>query len=83
MTLPANRTGVIAKKVGMTRFFDENGQHVPVTVLSIDGLQVVQDVNRLGALARPDVARDCHRGEQRKDRHDEHDFDEGETEPAA
>ena len=41
MTLPANRTGVIAKKVGMTRFFDENGQHVPVTVLSIDGLQVV------------------------------------------
>lgn len=41
MTLPANRTGVIAKKVGMTRFFDENGQHVPVTVLSLDGLQVV------------------------------------------
>ena len=34
------RTGVIAKKVGMTRFFDEAGQHVPVTVLSLDGCQV-------------------------------------------
>ena len=41
MTLPANRTGVIARKVGMTRFFDESGSHVPVTVLSLDGLQVV------------------------------------------
>ncbi|RYG86558.1 MAG: 50S ribosomal protein L3, partial [Alphaproteobacteria bacterium] len=41
MTLPANRTGVIAKKVGMTRFFDDAGQHVPVTVLSLDGCQVV------------------------------------------
>jgi len=35
------RTGVIAKKVGMTRFFDEAGVHVPVTVLSLDGCQVV------------------------------------------
>jgi large subunit ribosomal protein L3 len=34
------RTGVIAKKVGMTRFFDASGQHVPVTVLSLDGCQV-------------------------------------------
>ncbi|NGM52472.1 50S ribosomal protein L3 [Caulobacter sp. 602-2] len=41
MTLPANRTGLIAKKLGMTRFFDEAGQHVPVTVLSLDGCQVV------------------------------------------
>ena len=40
MTIPANRTGVIAKKLGMTRFFDEAGQHVPVTVLSLDGCQV-------------------------------------------
>jgi large subunit ribosomal protein L3 len=31
---------VIAKKLGMTRFFDETGQHVPVTVLSLDGCQV-------------------------------------------
>jgi len=35
------RTGVIAKKVGMTRFFDEAGAHVPVTVLSLEGCQVV------------------------------------------
>ena len=34
------RTGVIAKKVGMTRFFDEAGNDVPVTVLSLDGCQV-------------------------------------------
>ncbi len=41
MAVPATRTGVIARKVGMTRFFDESGAHVPVTVLSLDGLQVV------------------------------------------
>jgi large subunit ribosomal protein L3 len=35
------RTGVIAKKLGMTRFFDEVGTHVPVTVLSLEGCQVV------------------------------------------
>jgi large subunit ribosomal protein L3 len=34
------RTGVIAKKLGMTRFFDEAGNDVPVTVLSLDGCQV-------------------------------------------
>jgi len=34
------RTGVLAKKLGMTRFFDEDGSHVPVTVLSLDGCQV-------------------------------------------
>lgn len=34
------RTGVIAQKKGMTRVFDEFGQHVPVTVLQIDNLQV-------------------------------------------
>jgi large subunit ribosomal protein L3 len=34
------RTGVIAKKLGMTRYFDEAGSHVPVTVLSLDGCQV-------------------------------------------
>ena len=35
------RTGVIAKKLGMARFFDETGTHVPVTVLSLEGCQVV------------------------------------------
>jgi large subunit ribosomal protein L3 len=34
------RTGVIAKKLGMTRLFDEAGTHVPVTVLSLDGCTV-------------------------------------------
>jgi large subunit ribosomal protein L3 len=35
------RTGVIAKKLGMARFFDEAGTDVPVTVLSLEGCQVV------------------------------------------
>src|SRR5256885_7037660 len=35
------RTGVIAKKVGMTRLFQADGRHVPVTVLQLDELQVV------------------------------------------
>lgn len=41
MTLPAQRSGVLAKKVGMTRIFTEEGRHVPVTVLSLEGAQVV------------------------------------------
>ena len=35
------RTGLIARKLGMTRLFAEDGQHVPVTVLSVDNCQVV------------------------------------------
>ncbi len=35
------RTGVIAKKMGMTRLFAEDGRHVPVTVLALEGCQVV------------------------------------------
>jgi large subunit ribosomal protein L3 len=35
------RTGVIAKKVGMTRLFQADGRHVPVTVLQLDELQVI------------------------------------------
>ena len=35
------RTGVIAKKLGMTRLFLEDGRQVPVTVLQLDNLQVV------------------------------------------
>ena len=34
------RTGVIAKKVGMTRLFQEDGRHVPVTVLALENCQV-------------------------------------------
>ena len=35
------RSGVIAKKVGMTRVFSESGEHVPVTVLQLAQCQVV------------------------------------------
>jgi large subunit ribosomal protein L3 len=35
------RTGVIAKKVGMTRLFQDDGRHVPVTVLALEDLQVI------------------------------------------
>src|ERR1700676_1633027 len=35
------RTGLLAKKLGMTRIFREDGTHVPVTVLLVDQLQVV------------------------------------------
>jgi large subunit ribosomal protein L3 len=35
------RSGIIAKKVGMTRLFQEDGRQIPVTVLQLDKLQVV------------------------------------------
>lgn len=35
------RTGLIAKKLGMSRIFETDGTHVPVTVLAVDGLEVV------------------------------------------
>jgi len=35
------RSGIIAQKLGMTRVFDDEGRHVPVTVLKIEGCQVV------------------------------------------
>ncbi|MGP1358177.1 50S ribosomal protein L3, partial [Roseicyclus sp.] len=35
------RSGIIAKKLGMTRLFMEDGRQVPVTVLQLDKLQVV------------------------------------------
>ena len=35
------RTGLVAKKLGMTRIFKDDGTHVPVTVLHLDALQVV------------------------------------------
>jgi large subunit ribosomal protein L3 len=35
------RTGLLAKKLGMTRYFDTEGLHVPVTVLSLEGCTVV------------------------------------------
>jgi large subunit ribosomal protein L3 len=35
------RTGLIAKKLGMTRVFQEDGRHLPVTVLKVDSVHVV------------------------------------------
>lgn len=35
------RSGVIAQKVGMTRIFTDAGEHVPVTVLKLDNVQVL------------------------------------------
>lgn len=35
------RTGIIARKEGMSRIFDEDGRHIPVTVLKVDNCQVV------------------------------------------
>ena len=35
------RSGIIAKKVGMTRLFMEDGKQIPVTVLQLENLQVV------------------------------------------
>ncbi len=35
------RSGVIAKKMGMTRLFMDDGKQIPVTVLQLDNLQVV------------------------------------------
>ena len=47
------RTGVIVKKVGMTRLFQEDGRHVPVTVLQLDGVQVIarKEMDRDGYVA--------------------------------
>ena len=35
------RCGVIARKLGMSRVFSENGEHVPVTVLRIEDVEVL------------------------------------------
>ncbi|KQQ89798.1 MULTISPECIES: 50S ribosomal protein L3 [Aureimonas] len=35
------RSGLIAQKVGMTRIYNDAGEHVPVTVLKVENLQVV------------------------------------------
>src|SRR4028118_244151 len=47
------RTGVIAKKMGMNRLFQEDGRHVPVTVLALDNVQVVarREADRDGYVA--------------------------------
>ena len=35
------RSGLIAEKIGMTRLFTDDGAHVPVTVLKVEGCKVV------------------------------------------
>ncbi len=35
------RSGVIAQKIGMTRIFTDSGEHIPVTVLKLDNVQVL------------------------------------------
>ena len=35
------RSGVIAQKIGMTRVYNDAGEHVPVTVLRMENCQVV------------------------------------------
>ena len=35
------RTGLLARKLGMTRVFMEDGAHLPVTILKVDSCQVV------------------------------------------
>lgn len=41
MRAVTGRTGLIAKKVGMTRVYSADGEHVPVTVMALEGCQVV------------------------------------------
>ena len=41
MPTQTQRTGLLAKKLGMTRMFKDDGTHVPVTVLHLDEVQVV------------------------------------------
>ena len=38
------RSGVIARKLGMTRIFNDAGRHVPVTVLKMDDVQVISQL---------------------------------------
>ena len=48
------RTGLICKKIGMSRIFSAEGSHVPVTVLELDNCQVIskktKDVHGYNAL---------------------------------
>ena len=36
------RVGLLAKKVGMSRFYDTSGLNHPVTILQVDNCQVVE-----------------------------------------
>ena len=40
------RSGIVAEKIGMTRFFYENGRDVPVTLLKVDKCTVLQKITK-------------------------------------
>ncbi len=40
------RCGLIAKKIGMTRVFDEQGSSIPVSVLKMDSCQVISKLTK-------------------------------------
>ena len=40
------RSGIVAEKIGMTRFFYENGRDVPVTLLKVDECTVLQKITK-------------------------------------
>ena len=42
-------TGLIGKKIGMTRVFNENGQSIPVTVLKIE-TNIVSMIKTIGGV---------------------------------
>ena len=35
------RCGVIARKIGMSRIFNNNGEHIPVTILRLEDVEVL------------------------------------------
>ena len=49
------RSGLIVKKIGMTRLYLEDGTHVPVTVLSLKDCQVTVSYTHLTLPTTPYV----------------------------
>ena len=40
------RCGVIARKLGMSRIFNDKGEHIPVTVLRLEDVEVLSTKTR-------------------------------------
>ena len=47
------RSGLVAKKLGMTRIFTDEGVHVPVTVLALEGCQITAHKTKSATAIRP------------------------------
>ena len=47
------RCGVIARKIGMSRIFNNNGEHIPVTILRLEDVEVlsIKSLNKDGYTA--------------------------------